>query len=61
MNAIENRFARLWTECQNCSGTMNEEVLCSARDCPIFYMREKVRYDLAEQMKSLQRFYLSTW
>ncbi|VDK85190.1 unnamed protein product, partial [Onchocerca ochengi] len=61
MNTIENRFARLWTECQNCSGTMNEEVLCSARDCPIFYMREKVRYDLAEQMKSLQRFYLSTW
>ncbi|VBB31786.1 unnamed protein product [Acanthocheilonema viteae] len=30
MNTIENRFARLWTECQNCSGTMNEEVLCSS-------------------------------
>ncbi|VDN05380.1 unnamed protein product [Thelazia callipaeda] len=61
MNTIENRFARLWTECQNCAGTTNEEILCSARDCPIFYMREKVRYDLAEQMQSLQRFYLSTW
>uniref|UniRef100_A0A915CHF5 DNA polymerase n=1 Tax=Parascaris univalens TaxID=6257 RepID=A0A915CHF5_PARUN len=61
MNAIENRFGRLWTECQNCAGTDNEEVLCSARDCPIFYMREKVRLDLDEQMKALKRFNLSTW
>ncbi|MFH4977002.1 hypothetical protein AB6A40_003711 [Gnathostoma spinigerum] len=60
-NAIENRFARLWTECQNCAGTMGDEVLCSSRDCPIFYMREKVRTELAEQMKSVVRFNLSTW
>uniref|UniRef100_A0A9J2Q409 DNA polymerase n=1 Tax=Ascaris lumbricoides TaxID=6252 RepID=A0A9J2Q409_ASCLU len=61
MNATENRFGRLWTECQNCAGTDNEEILCSSRDCPIFYMREKVRLDLDEQMKALKRFNLSTW
>ncbi|VDM39048.1 unnamed protein product [Toxocara canis] len=61
MNATENRFGRLWTECQNCAGTHNEEILCSSRDCPIFYMREKVRFDLEEQVKALKRFNLSTW
>ncbi|VDK50728.1 unnamed protein product [Anisakis simplex] len=61
MNAMEKRFGRLWTECQNCAGTMNEEILCSSRDCPIYYMREKIRIDLEEQRKALKRFNLSTW
>ncbi|XP_057374077.1 DNA polymerase delta catalytic subunit-like [Daphnia carinata] len=54
--ALEEKFNRLWTECQRCQGSLNEEILCSNRDCPIFYMRTKVRKDLTEQDKLLKRF-----
>ncbi|XP_057373980.1 DNA polymerase delta catalytic subunit-like [Daphnia carinata] len=54
--ALEEKFNRLWTECQRCQGSLNEEVLCSNRDCPIFYMRTKVRKDLTEQNKLMKRF-----
>ncbi|KAL3067979.1 hypothetical protein niasHT_037969 [Heterodera trifolii] len=56
MRQIEHRFSRLWTECQNCAGTLQSEIFCSARDCPIFYMREKVRTDLEEARKVFTRF-----
>jgi DNA polymerase delta subunit 1 len=39
---LEERFSSLWAECQRCQGARNEEVLCTSRDCPIFYMRTKV-------------------
>ncbi|TMS36320.1 hypothetical protein L596_003510 [Steinernema carpocapsae] len=55
------KFSKLWTECQNCAGTLHEEVLCSSRDCPIFYMREKVRVDLRDQTAVLKRFGAPTW
>ncbi|KAK5979871.1 zf-C4pol domain-containing protein [Trichostrongylus colubriformis] len=41
VNVLERHFSRLWTECQNCAKTMHDKVSCAARDCPIFYMREK--------------------
>lgn len=53
---MEHRFARLWTECQNCAGTLRDEVFCAAQDCPIFYMREKVKIDLKEGYDIFQRF-----
>uniref|UniRef100_A0A7E4VMW2 DNA polymerase n=1 Tax=Panagrellus redivivus TaxID=6233 RepID=A0A7E4VMW2_PANRE len=55
LKVVQRHFGRLWSECQNCAGTFQEEVLCSARDCPIFYMREKVRLDLHEQMQIVDR------
>lgn len=58
---LESTFARLWTECQRCQGSMHEEVLCSNRDCPIFYMRQKVRMDLGEKQKRVERFGLPDW
>nr|BAJ78737.1 DNA polymerase delta catalytic subunit [Thermobia domestica] len=58
---LENRFARLWTQCQRCQGSLHEEVLCTSRDCPIFYMRKKVQMDLSSQDKVLQRFGVPTW
>lgn len=58
---LESTFARLWSECQRCQGSMHEEVLCSNRDCPIFYMRQKVRMDLEEKQKRIQRFGLPEW
>lgn len=55
-NQLEERFSRLWSECQRCQGARNEEVLCTSRDCPIFYMRTKVKMDLDVQNKRLMRF-----
>ncbi|KAJ9587970.1 hypothetical protein L9F63_018599 [Diploptera punctata] len=60
-NSLEDRFCRLWTECQRCQGSLHEEVLCTSRDCPIFYMRKKVQLDLSNQDKILQRFGDPTW
>ncbi|XP_059350137.1 DNA polymerase delta catalytic subunit-like [Daphnia carinata] len=46
--AHEEKFNRLGTECQRGQGNLNEEILYSNRDCPIFNMRTKVRKDLTE-------------
>ena len=35
---------------------MHEDVLCTSRDCPIFYMRKKVQLELTDQDKLIQRF-----
>ncbi|SGZ50912.1 CIC11C00000003469 [Sungouiella intermedia] len=48
MNYLENKFSRLWTECQRCQGSLHQEVLCSNNDCPIFYMRKKAQKDWDE-------------
>lgn len=53
---LEIRFGRLWTQCQRCQGSMHSEVLCSSRDCPIFYMRMKARKEVEEAGKELARF-----
>lgn len=42
----EKNFQELWTECQRCQGSICQEVLCTNRDCPIYYRREKVRKDI---------------
>eukprot|EP00472_Partenskyella_glossopodia_P012617 CAMPEP_0197539516 /NCGR_PEP_ID=MMETSP1318-20131121/63041_1 /TAXON_ID=552666 /ORGANISM="Partenskyella glossopodia, Strain RCC365" /LENGTH=267 /DNA_ID=CAMNT_0043098261 /DNA_START=55 /DNA_END=855 /DNA_ORIENTATION=- len=44
----EELFNKLWTQCQRCSGSLHQDVLCSNRDCPIFYRRKKVQKDLDE-------------
>ncbi|KAF2863105.1 DNA polymerase delta catalytic subunit [Piedraia hortae CBS 480.64] len=56
MAELEVRFARLWTQCQRCQGSMHNEVICSSRDCPIFYMRMKAKKDVEEAGKELTRF-----
>ena len=53
---LEVRFGRLWTQCQRCQGSMHCEVICSSKDCPIFYMRMKARKDLEDANKELSRF-----
>lgn len=35
---------------------MQDKVNCSARDCPIYYMREKVRNELTEASAIIDRF-----
>ncbi|KAI8477524.1 DNA polymerase delta catalytic subunit, partial [Branchiostoma belcheri] len=61
LNALEEKFSRLWTQCQRCQGSLHEDVLCTSRDCPIFYMRKKVQKDLADQDKIIHRFGAPTW
>uniref|UniRef100_A0A672YHQ5 DNA polymerase n=1 Tax=Sphaeramia orbicularis TaxID=375764 RepID=A0A672YHQ5_9TELE len=56
LNTLEERFSRLWTQCQRCQGSLHEDVLCTSRDCPIFYMRKKVQKDLDDQSKLVARF-----
>ena len=40
----------------NCQGSLHQEVLCTSRDCPIFYRRKKVQKDLNEAQELLERF-----
>lgn len=53
---LEVRFGRLWTQCQRCQGSMHCEVICSSKDCPIFYMRMKAKKDVEDAGKELVRF-----
>ena len=47
----------LWTECQRCMGSLIEDVICTAKDCPIFYKRTKVKKDLDSSYQDLQAVY----
>ncbi|XP_011645822.1 DNA polymerase delta catalytic subunit isoform X2 [Pogonomyrmex barbatus] len=58
---LEEKFSRLWAECQRCQGSLHQEVICSNRDCPIFYMRVKSRIDMAAKIKRIQRFGVPEW
>jgi DNA polymerase delta subunit 1 len=51
----EKTYAELWSQCQTCQGSLHQDVLCTSRDCPIFYQRTKVKKDLAYAEKELAR------
>lgn len=61
MNYLENKFSRLWTECQRCQGSLYQEVLCSNNDCPIFYMRKKAQKDVNEKTRELIKWQETVW
>lgn len=52
----ERLFHELWAECQRCQGSLTQAVLCSNRDCPIFYRRTKCKKDLQESKLKLCKF-----
>ena len=52
----EELFTRVWTQCQRCQGSLHQDVLCTSKDCPIFYRRTKVQKDLNEAQKALDDF-----
>lgn len=58
---IEEKYSRLWAECQRCQGSLHEEILCTSRDCPIFYMRKKLQMELDSQEKRVRRFGIPAW
>ena len=55
-NDLEAQFSALWTQCQRCQGSLHQDVLCAAQDCPIFYRRMKVQKELGDSQKTLERF-----
>jgi DNA polymerase delta subunit 1 len=56
VSELEVRFSRLWTQCQRCQGSMHNNVICSSKDCPIFYMRMKAKKDVEDAGKEIVRF-----
>jgi DNA polymerase delta subunit 1 len=56
VNIQQQMYNALWTECQRCQGSCSQEVICSNRDCPIFYKRKKVQMDLQAAQDALDRF-----
>ncbi|KAH9176053.1 DNA polymerase family B-domain-containing protein [Lactarius sanguifluus] len=55
------KFARLWTQCQRCQGSLHQDVLCASKDCPIFYMRKKAQKDVEDAVSTLERFDNEVW
>ena len=53
---LQSSFAELWTQCQRCQGSLHQDVLCTNRDCPIFYKRKKVQKDIQEAQTTIDRF-----
>ncbi|KAG5220973.1 DNA-directed DNA polymerase delta [Salix suchowensis] len=58
---LEVRFARLWTQCQRCQGSLHQDVLCTSKDCPIFYMRKKAQKDVEDAHAVAERFDEELW
>eukprot|EP00834_Sanchytrium_tribonematis_P001062 NODE_22_length_42145_cov_1.310612.p36 type:complete len:103 gc:universal NODE_22_length_42145_cov_1.310612:771-463(-) len=55
----QEKCSQLWTECQRCQGSLCQDVICSNRDCPIFYMRKKAQKDVAAAIGQLEKLNLS--
>ena len=55
MNALQAEFATLWTNCQRCQGSFFNDVLCTSRDCAVYYKRTRVRKDLEAAAAKVQR------
>ncbi|KAF4610971.1 hypothetical protein D9613_006736 [Agrocybe pediades] len=58
---LQVRFSRLWTQCQRCQGSLHQDVLCTSKDCPIFYMRKKAQKDVEDANAVLDRFDGDDW
>ncbi|KII85833.1 hypothetical protein PLICRDRAFT_144471 [Plicaturopsis crispa FD-325 SS-3] len=58
---LQVRFSRLWTQCQRCQGSLHQDVLCTSKDCPIFYMRKKAQKDVEDASSVLERFVADDW
>ncbi|CAG8602463.1 12440_t:CDS:10 [Funneliformis mosseae] len=56
VNKLEVHFSRLWTQCQRCQGSLHQDILCSSKDCPIWYMRKKAQKDVQDAATLLERF-----
>ena len=60
-SVVQVSYARLWTQCQRCQGSLHQDVLCTSKDCPIFYMRKKAQKDVEDSVAVLERFDNEVW
>ena len=56
LRELQSSFAELWTQCQRCQGSLHQDVLCTNKDCPIFYRRKKIQKDIQEAQNTVDRF-----
>jgi DNA polymerase delta subunit 1 len=61
VNTMEEKFSRLWTQCQRCQGSLHQDVICTSKDCPIFYMRKRAQKELEAGVNELKRFDYTSW
>lgn len=56
VSEYEERYCKLWSTCQKCQGSLTQNILCTSRDCPLFYQRRKVEKDLEGVKETMKRF-----
>lgn len=60
LNTLEERFSRLWTQCQRCQGSLHEDVLCTRYQLFSFssrnlqYCNLKKEHTFNQPLRSLQ-------
>lgn len=55
-SALQIDFARLWTQCQRCQGSLHQDVICTSADCPIYYRRTARQKEVSASVAQLDRF-----
>ena len=55
------QFHECWTECQRCMNSVMNKIICINRDCPIFYIRTKIKNDLNSIQKKMIKVYSLQW
>jgi DNA polymerase delta subunit 1 len=55
-NQAEKAYSDLWVQCQRCQGSLHQDILCSSKECPIFYKRVKAKKNLEELADQLVKF-----
>lgn len=54
LNTLEERFSRLWTQCQRCQGSLHEDVLCTRyMHCPWAHPYVESQYVYSYMMVTL--------
>jgi len=59
LNQAEKIYGDLWVQCQRCQLSLHQDILCTSRDCPIFYRRIKAKKNIEELYD--QVFKLQEW
>ncbi|KAA6393972.1 MAG: hypothetical protein EZS28_010499 [Streblomastix strix] len=52
----EQEFSRVLSQCQRCQSQLHRPFECSSKDCALFYYKNKVKIDLEDAYKCLNRF-----
>ncbi|KAL6122571.1 hypothetical protein NUSPORA_00337 [Nucleospora cyclopteri] len=60
-NSKAKKYHECWSQCQRCMGSAMNAVLCVNRDCPIFYMRTKVKKEMVPVQEKINLLYKLDW